>query len=291
MPDELTPSKFVIAMKGYSAGPALSDVRVTLSSLDLRRLVRGRLRPGETRHVLAPESRFIEAPEAWGRFKKSMTVVAEDPSPRKLLAMVDALRRCASDYLFTPEAAGDGTIAIMAASLGVPVRLACREDWSEAVLANLLDYFLHSPALAVPIEPIYSLAGAIGQQHQVTLWQLFDEALGRNYFIDSEQRVSLAERWAERGLFFGNLSEGQNGFKDSKLWADLDGLKQRLFAARTPCAFCEHYPYCAGFWTTARRADETCAMWRRLMDRLAAAYKQELIRTREPAGVQEQGNA
>ncbi len=275
MPDQRGQPRFVIAMNDYPIGPAPSDVRITSPRLDLPRLARGRLRPGETPHILVPENRFIEAPEAYARFKKTMTVLAETPSPRKLLAMVNPLRSLASYYLFNPATIGDGTIAIMAASLQVPVRLACSEDWPEHVLENLLDYFLHSPALEVPIEPFYSLAAAIGQQRKVTFWQLFDEALGRDYFIDSEHRVSLAPRWARRGLFFGTVNEPSSGFRNSPLWSDLDGLKHRLFASQATCAFCEHYLYCRGFWTTAEQAEPTCAMWRRLMDRLAGSYKPE----------------
>jgi len=304
MPDRAAPPVFVIEMKECPIRPSPSRVRITSPWLDLARLATGRLRREERCHVFVPESRFREDPNAHARFKKSMTVVAEDPSPRKLLSMVDDLRRCACDYVFGPETMGGGastgggaghgggasthgtagthgiagtgdTIAIMAASLDVPVRLAFSEAWPEEVLEGLLDYFLGSPTLTAPIEPFYSLAGAIGRGRQVTLWQLFNEVLGRDYFVDADGRVSLAARWAERGMFFGTAGAGVNGFKDSELWAEIEGLKKKLFTSQAPCAFCEHYPYCGGFWSATGRAAQTCATWRRLMDRLVAAYRQE----------------
>lgn len=281
MPDQSSSSRFVVALEECPHPSLPGEMKVTTAWLDLPRLTEGRLRREEKRHAIVPERRFAEEPARYGRFRKSLTVVAQEATPKKLLGMANDLRRYAGDYLFTPSTIGDGTMAIMAASLDVPVRLAFSEDWPEDMLGSVLEYFLTSPTLNVPIEPFYSLAGSIGRQREVTLWQLFDEVLGRNYFVDSRGRVSLSARWADRGAFFGDAGDGGNGFAGSELWTDLNGLKQRLFTSQAPCAFCEHYPWCAGFWTTTRQADEACAMWRRLMDRLLAAYRQQKAGPRE----------
>ena len=218
-------------------------VQFRSETLDLARLARGEVRPDEGRHIFVPERRFQEGADKYARYRKCTTVEAESPTPRTLLAMTENLRQYATEYRFTPEAMSDGTVAIMAASLGVPARLAYSEDWTEELLGELLDYFLHSPTLNVPIEPFFSLAGAIGQQNRVTLWELFDEVGGQHYFVDSQGRVSLSRRWADRGMWFGDVSSGTGGFAKSELWNTLDELRQRVFAMQTPCAFCEHYPY------------------------------------------------
>jgi hypothetical protein len=237
--------------------------------------VRGDVRLGEGRHIFATEQHFQDSPDEYTRFRKCITVDAEAPTPRLLLTLAPSLRQQAAEYRFAPASVGDGIVPIMAASLGVPVRLAYSEEWTEEILSELLDYFLYSPTLDVPIEPFFSLAAAIGQQDRVTLWELFDEVVGQHYFVDAEGRLSLSRRWADRGMWFGEVSKGTDRFETSQLWSSLAELRQRVFAMQTPCAFCEHYPYCEAFWMTAERSEETCRLWRGLMDRMAAAFRQE----------------
>jgi len=208
------PARFLVTIRDYPIAPAPTEVLISTHRLDLPRLVGGRLQRQEQRHAFVPESRFIESPCDWAEFRKSVTVVAEDPSPRKLQAMADDLRRYAREYLFPLETLEDPAPAIMAASLQIPVRLAYSDMPPRAVLEDLLDHFLHSPTLSVPIEPFYSLARAIGQRRDLTLWAVFGEALGRNYFVDVDRRVSLSPRWAGRGMFFGAVGEGTDGLCD-----------------------------------------------------------------------------
>lgn len=265
----------VITVDEYPTECGPHAVQIRSETLDWARLARGDLRPHEGRHVFVPQSRFQDRAEEYARYRKCVTVEAEAPTPRTLLAMVENLRQYAAEYRFTPEDMGDGTIAIMAASLRVPVRLAYSAHWSEEVLSELLDYFLHSPTLDVPIEPFFSLAGAIGQQNKVTLWELFDEVVGQHYFVDTQRQVSLSRRWADRDMWFGDATESTHGFETSELWNTLEELRQRVFSMQTPCAFCEHYPYCEAFWMTAEHADESCRVWRGLMDRMVAAFRDQ----------------
>ena len=88
MPDRAGPPVFVIEMKECPIRPSPSRVRITSPWLDLARLATGRLRREERCHVFVPESRFREDPNAHARFKKSMTVVAEDPKFRTQVRVI-----------------------------------------------------------------------------------------------------------------------------------------------------------------------------------------------------------
>ena len=281
MSDELKNSPFVVTIRNPQNMPIPCDVRVIRKSLDWPHFTNGA--PGEqnTWQIIVRENLFTEKPDWFAPYQERLLLVAQDPSPRKLLAMLDDLRRYAGHYQFTPETIGDTTTAIMAASLNVPVHLAFSEEWPAEILNELLDYFLRSLALQVPIEPFYFLATALGQQHQGNLWEYYQEVLGRNFFIDQRKRITLSSRWADREMFFGSLDQKGKDLNESRLWADLQGLDKQLFISQSPCAFCEHYKYCAGFWRTTGQAEATCGIWRGLMDRLANASKEHTVEQEE----------
>ncbi len=266
---------YIITVAPCSAFPVADYIRIRSPELDLPRQASGRLRPHEGRHLFVPETRFAEARGRHANQQKSMTVLADNPSPRKLLEMTPYLHRFAAEYVFTPKTVGDGTVVMMALSLNVPVRLEYGEDYDEDVLSELLDYFLHSPTLAVPLEPFFSLAGTISGQGGGTPWELYHEVLGQNYHVDSAGRVTLSRRWAEQGDFFGAADDDPATFAQSALWQRLSGLRRKVFTSQSPCAFCEHFPPCEAFYTTAKRGDEMCALWRRLLERMTSAYQRQ----------------
>ena len=225
-----------------------------------------------------PQSQFAEDAASLASYGRRLTVLVEDPSPRALLAMHDALRLYADGCMFVPATASDGVLPLMAGSLQIPVRLAFSEDWTWSVLEELLDYFLHSQTLQTPIEPFYSLASARAGRDEAGTWQIFHEVLGRDYFIDAQRRVSLSARWVQRGEFFGTPGDAPDVFRSSALWTELDGLAERVFTEQAPCAFCPHYPYCAGFWTTTTQPDTSCETWHQAMDCVAAAHEESAAR-------------
>lgn len=286
MPDESNRASLVVTLRNPCNLPMLGDVRVARESLDWPQLVHGVPGLRDTWQVTIKEHDFADKPDRFASFQGRLIIVAEDPSPRKLLAMLDDLRRYGGHYEFSPESMQDPTVAIMAASLNVPVRLAFSEDWSAETMGDLLDYFLRSLALQVPIEPFYFLASAVSEQHESTLRDHYHEVLGRSYFVDPRHRVTLSPRWAEREMFFGTIEQSEAHFQTSSLWTELQGWEQRIFVAQEPCAFCEHYRYCAGFWRTTRQADKTCGLWRGVMDRLVEACKEHTNPKEEPSGAE-----
>lgn len=251
--------------------PAGSAIRVTAAWEDLPRVGRGYLLEHEARRLQVPEGFFREAVARGDRFGRGVWVLAEDPSPRGLLDMLEGLRAHEAEYVFTYDQAGDGRVAMMAASLGVPVRLAFAEDWAPAVLRSLLDYYLHCPVLEVPIEPFHSLSSAMAGEPG-TLWDFFDEGIGRCFYVDGQERVSLSARWATRGEFFGTIDTPWRQMRATPLWRRVAGLRREVFLSQTACAFCRHWSCCAGFWRTAVQGEALCGLWTELMDALAAAY-------------------
>lgn len=286
MPDPSNNTPIVVTLRNPGNLPVPGDVRVSRESLDWPQLAQGVPGPRDTWRVTIKEHYFVDKPSRFAPFQGRLTLVAEDPSPRKLLAMLDDLRHYGGHYEFTPETVRDSTMAIMTASLNIPTHLAFSEDWTADTIDDLLDYFLRSLALQVPIEPFYFLASAVSEQHENTLWDYYHEVLGRSFFVDPALRVTLSARWAEREMFFGTIEQQENDFRASSLWTDLQGREQRIFVAQEPCVFCEHYRYCAGFWRTTRQADKTCGLWRGVMDRLVEACKQHTNPKEEPSGAE-----
>jgi hypothetical protein len=250
------------------------DVCIHTRHLNLPRLAVGQLQKDEVIHVCIPQESFARNPEAYARFATRLTVCAQDPAPAALLAMLDPLRQLNAQYELDLRSPTDVTMAMMASSLGVPVRLAWRNSWDASLLGELLDYMLYSPTLSVPIEPFYSLAEAVAGAEEKSLPHLFGEVLGRDFFVDEAGRLTLSPRWAQAGEFFGTLGQSLGELAESELWKRLAARGEQVFAAQTPCAFCEHHPCCEAFWMAQAVNSAACEAWKDVLDRLANAYRQ-----------------
>lgn len=213
-------------------------------------------------------------PELLAPLERTLVVVASDPSPGGVLELQER-HRPSMDYEFGPETVGDGTLPRMAGSLGMVVRLGPQPGWPAPALSAVTDYFLHSPTLRVPIEPLSQISMAMADGKGVTLWRLYHETLGTHWYVDASNRVSLSERWARRGLFFGRVGDSLETLRGSDLWRRLEGYRPAVFANLSPCATCTHFPWCAGFWLAPEDVADVhaCAPWRAAMDRLLEAYR------------------
>ena len=263
---------FAVVVRDHPALPAPNRVAVLAIDLDLQRIASGTVRPGESLHPIVAESAVRPNPAAWSRFAGSLTIVAESPAPGPFLEITRALPPAAFELLVPPEAAGDGSIAVVAASLGTPVRLAGAAGWTREAIDAIADYFLHSPTLAVPVEPFFSLAASIGGDADATLSRVFEEQPGRNAFVDGG-RASLSERRASRGEWFGRTDEGRASLERSRLWRETADARHRLLAAQSGCAFCRHFRFCVGGWLTTGDDAASCRLWRDAMDRFEAAVR------------------
>ncbi|GEM_PF-531638 len=280
-PGTLNPlSRFVVTIERPDGWPMLDFVRIVTPQLDLERLALGRLDPQERARGLVNLEHFLASPSGYKPFARQLTIMAGPEfaySQNKADAMQDGLlgtlRRLRAELMFSSATIGDGTFARRAADASVPVRLEFGTDYDEAVLSGLLDHFLHTPTLQVPIEPFFTLAGAIGGQRRLTLWQIFDNLTGRCLFVDAQQRVSVSRWYAHRGAFLGKVGDSIKVMRESAAWKQIEAYAERVFIEQTPCAFCEHYPYCGGIWRATSEADTACLVWRRLMDRMVKAYR------------------
>jgi len=265
--------RFVVTIERPEAWSAGDTVRIVTSQPDLERLLSGRLHPHEQVRILVGETRFTAAPGDYSSFSRRLTMVAESTNGAARTATLGLLRDLRAELVFSPATIGDGSPARQAADAGVPVRLDFSMDYDEHVLTGLLDHFLHSPNLQVPIEPFYALAGAVARHRKLTLWQVFDSSPGRCFFVDAERRISLSPWWARQAVFFGTLADSMETMCRSAGWAQLEAYAEQVFISQTPCAFCEHYPYCGGIWRAASDSDKACLIWQRLMDRIVDAYR------------------
>jgi len=175
--------------------------------------------------------------------------------------------------VFTAASIGDGTPAVRASLAGVPVRLAPDAVWPDGVLERLADHFLHAPDLEVPVEPFATVAGAIARGRGPDLWHACREELGRDFSVDVEGRVSLSERWAAQGRFFGTVRDDLDAFEASALWKELAAWRRRVFAELTPCATCAHFPSCGGFWLAGGSDAQVCRGWQAAFGMLADAWR------------------
>lgn len=273
------PSRFVVTIERPACWPMLDFVRIVTPQPDMERLTLGRLDPQERARGLVSLDRFLASPTECKPFARQLTIMAgpeslcHDSAEPVREALFDSLRRLRAELMFSSVTIGDGTFARQAADAGVPVRLEFGTDYDEAVLSGLLDHFLHTPTLRVPIEPFFTLAGAIGGQRRLTLWQIFDNLAGRCLFVDAQQRVSVSRWHAQQGVFLGKFGDSIEAMRESAAWRQVEAYAERVFIEQTPCAFCEHYRYCGGIWRATSEADTACLVWQRLMNRMVQAYR------------------
>ena len=175
-------------------------VRIVTPQPDLERLRAGWIRQEVRLFVAKSDSRFSggihavrPAVDCHDRETKETTPEPTSRQPPQAARRADIL-------------AGDDRrrfAARQAADAGVPVRLEFATDYEEAVLSGLLDHFLHSATLQVPIEPFYSLAAGHRPIAQADALAGVRQYPGRCLFVDAQRRVSLSRWWAERGVFLG----------------------------------------------------------------------------------------
>jgi len=200
------------------------------------------------------------------------TVVEAELSDASLCHIAAHVRDGLSAHLL-PEAFAARLLRRLTRS-GVPVHLRRIDEWHADDLVDSLEYYLTDPELETPIEPWDSMAEAVSSGTPVDLWTLSGERLGGSFFVDEDRRVTLSERLAELGRFFGTLDEGLQVWERSDLWSELAGLRRRLFLERSPCAFCEVFLWCGGYFAgPPARATELCATWQQLIARLQRAFR------------------
>ena len=87
--------------------------------------------------------------------------------------------------------------------------------------------------------------------------------------------MSLSERWAGQGRFFGTVRDDLDAFEASDLWRELAAWRQHVFVEvdRLPCATCAHYRACGGFWLADGSAATACTGWQAAFGLLTDAWR------------------
>ena len=220
-----------------------------------------------------PEETFLTHPQAFGPRGPAVKVIADGPDAaqtRYVLSRKDVKRT----YVFTPRGIGDGTPAIEASLEGVPVVLSLEGRWPADVLDRLVDHFLFHPELETPIEPFVTIARTLAEGRGESLWAHGGEILGRDFFITSDGKVSLSERWADAGLFFGTTQDESEALEASDLWRSLASTRERVFHTLDGCSVCPDWHLCGGFFRALEDMDEACTSWRSAVERIRTAWRE-----------------
>jgi hypothetical protein len=191
----------------------------------------------------------------------------------RVAAHVDGLHRAQTVCLLAPSPELMRTVNFLAAMhLPVHVQAAC-PCTSATELERVCDFYLHSPTLRVPVEPLHTLLLATAQGGGWSLWETEFEDVGCNVFVSPSGKVTLGERWAERELFYGSLEDDWLTIAGSPLHSELREFRERLFRRKSPCVLCPHMAVCGGF---LRAIDSTanCEPWKRVFDKLRQACGQ-----------------
>lgn len=134
---------------------------------------------------------------------------------------------------------------------------------NEEALLKTVDFYLHNPLLAVPVEPFHDLLRTASRGRGSDLWEIERENVCSNMFLVDSGEVTLSRRWYEKGLCYGSQDDSWEDIVGSELYATLSNFKVELFRRKNECVFCRHLDLCGGFF---RAVDPRwpCGAWQRI---------------------------
>ena len=139
--------------------------------------------------------------------------------------------------------------ALVVASLGYSVAL----EFSQAApfdrwqASQLLDYALHTPTLAVPIDPFFSMVGTRVSGGPGNWWQMAGQTPGAAFYATRRGEVSVSKPMAEAGHYLGTLADPPATWMQSELWDRWTGWEWHSRKEGLPCATCPSFALCGGF--------------------------------------------
>jgi len=203
---------------------------------------------GHNWSIMLPDVAIIEEiPEA-----KEAILIDCTQSKNKLKKLLYGIKNEKSKPRYILDAASSDICdtTLMLASLGSQVTLQFgrteKIDYEE--MSRVLDYYLHTPSLKVPIDPIHGLVTSSMKNNPMDIWTASMENHLRNLYVDNLGRVTLSKRFGDAGLFYGNIEGGMAAWRESELFESLENLVMKHRVAASDCSTCTGFSICKGFF-------------------------------------------
>jgi hypothetical protein len=150
-------------------------------------------------------------------------------------------------------------------SMGIAVDLLYRlQTIMKKIILEIIDYYLHHPSLAIPVEPFHSILMSKLKDTKLTLWGLYAMPQDTAFYVadtdmiegpgklSNEHYLSLihwkSHQWKE--------SNGQNGFKK---------YFESIPRDHPGCLSCDQFYFC---FSWAKYQEDCCELWKDILDRL-----------------------
>ena len=145
--------------------------------------------------------------------------------------------------------------------------------FSQSMLEELTEYYLHERLLKVPVEPFHTVLMNLLRRPGPTLWDLYKERPQVLVYVDDDARVTLSETWAAQGRYYGTLDQDPAEWRRSELFEWLLAYRRSLYETNAPCITCAGFRGCAGFLI---RHDQTsdCSQWRTVFETIEAESRE-----------------
>lgn len=139
--------------------------------------------------------------------------------------------------LCIPVEPGFSRAARTAVSKGFAVRLELTQP--DAILTKelvkVLDYYLHDPNVARPIEFFHSLLEAFFRKSPVSIWRIQEEDPSHNLYVTDQGKLTISRRLSQI-----SLPENPGDF--------LRDLKLELLLQQGECSSCTFFGNCLGYF-------------------------------------------
>jgi hypothetical protein len=149
------------------------------------------------------------------------------------------------------------------------------------VILKILDFYLHEPALTIPIEPFHSILMSKLKRQPLHLWNLY--LIFPGLFLHADHTGIAEEPDMLRNKEYIYLIDGENReFKRNKDKTKKKSSLKRYFESipkkHPDCMSCAHFHLC---FSWAKYKKDSCGKWMMILDRIQANAK-EIGRIRGP---------
>lgn len=189
-------------------------------------------------------------------------VVLDDPQTEAAkLYRVMKLQRTHPVRIVIPVVAGFSKAIKVASSLNLPIKLEGTQPEPAVVeeLCEALDHYLHSKAVAQPIDYFSGLLMVRLHKVPITLWEIQEEDPASVRYITDDGHEVVARRP------FTSNNESLDSFRFK--------LTERVLNEGEECATCEFFPECAGYFKWPDRSF-SCNGIKRVLHKLQQAAKE-----------------